>query len=132
VKAGYFHVGSFGLKINFVYLCLKFTGLAKMLFDDWKEKNIKSISKSLLWEYDLAKFDWDDMQTVVMQRVIERGWLEDFYAAIAMYGGIDKVREIIKCIPILSEKDMNFVCIVFNLKKEDLKCYTRKQLREQL
>jgi hypothetical protein len=127
-----FHLGSFGIKINFVFLYLKFNELAKMIFDDWKEKNIKSISKSLLWEYDLARFDWYNMQTVVVQRVIERGWIEDFYAVIAMYGGIDKVREIIKSIPILSEKDINFVCTVFNLKKEDLKCYTRKQLREQL
>jgi len=46
------------------------------MFTDWKErKDIKdTISKSLLWEYDLTNFDWDDMKTVVVQRVIERGW----------------------------------------------------------
>ena len=103
-----------------------------MIFDDWREKDIKNISRSLLWEYDLNNFDWNDMKVVVMQRVIERGWMDDFYAAINIYGGIDKVREIIKNIPVLSEKDMNFVCAIFKLKKEDLKCYTRKQLREQL
>jgi hypothetical protein len=115
-----------------VFLYLKFKDLAKMIFDDWKEKDIKSISKSLLWEYDLARFDWEDMKIIVMQRVIERGWFDDFYAAIQLYGGIDNVREIIKDIPVLSAKDMNFVCTIFNLKKEELKCYTRKQLREQL
>lgn len=104
-----------------------------MIFDDWKEKSInKKVSKNLLWEYDLTQFDWDQMRTVVMQRVIERGWRDDFYAAIRLYGGIDNVRNIIKEIPILSPKDMNFVCSVFDLKKEELKCYTRIQSREEL
>lgn len=104
-----------------------------MLFDDWKERDMqKGILKSLLWEYDLTNFDWENMKTVVMQRVIERGWLDDFYAAIKLYGGIDNVREIIKDIPVLSPKDMSFVCQIFNIKKEELKCYTRKRLREQL
>lgn len=101
-----------------------------MMFEDWKEKNINSISKSLLWEYDLSDFDWNYMKVVVMQRVIERGWMNDFYGAISIYGGIDNIREIIKDIPVLSDKDMSFVCSIFNLKKEELKCYTRKQLRE--
>ena len=34
--------------------------------------------------------------------------------------------------PSLSPRDMNFVCVVFNLKKEELKCYTRKLLRDRL
>lgn len=103
-----------------------------MLFSDWKKHNSVNISTSLLWEYDLNGFDWDNMQSIVVQRVIERGWIDDFYAAIRIYGGIDNFKSIIKQIPVLSEKDTQFVCSVFNLKKEELKCYTRKQLREKL
>ncbi|MDR2085843.1 MAG: hypothetical protein LBP72_01590 [Dysgonamonadaceae bacterium] len=102
-----------------------------MIFRDWRKKDLPDISKSLLWEYDLSDFDWYGMRTLVMQRVIERGWMEDFRAAIKKYGGINNVREIIKEIPSLSAKDINFVCAVFNLKKEELRCYTRKQLREE-
>lgn len=103
-----------------------------MIFKDWKSKDKNAgISPSLLWEYDLSDFDWYEMRILVMQRIIERGWMEDFYAAIKLYGGIRNVREIIKEIPCLSYKDMSFVCSVFNLKKEDLKCYRRRQLREQ-
>lgn len=103
------------------------------IFDDYKkDKSTPSISPSLLWEYDLSHFDWWKSRKIVAQRVIERGWLTDFYAAFNLYGGIDGFREIIKEIPNLSPRDMNFVCIVFNLNKEELKCYTRKLLREQL
>ena len=103
-----------------------------MYFDDWKDKSKNlTVSRRLLWEYDLSHFDWQDMRVVVMQRIIERGTTDDLYAAIRMYGGIENVREIIKQIPVLSDKDMNFVCNFFNLKKEDLKCYTRKLSREK-
>lgn len=77
-------------------------------------------------------FDWWKSRKIVVQRIIERGWLKDFYAAFKLYGGIEGFREIIKEVPCLSARDMNFVCVVFDLKKEDLKCYTRKLLRDQL
>ena len=102
------------------------------IFDEYKRHSAQSsISPSLLWEYDLTHFDWWKSRKIVVQRVIERGWLKDFYAAFNLYGGIDGFREIIKEIPSLSARDMNFVCIAFNLKKEELKCYTRELSREQ-
>lgn len=104
------------------------------MFQDWKEKVQENpcVSKHLLWEYDLEDFDWDDMQTLVVQRVIERGRPNDFYAILKLYGGIDGVKEIIKKIPQpLHPKDLAFVCTVFHLKKDDLLCYTKKLLREQ-
>jgi hypothetical protein len=105
----------------------------KMFFDDWqKHTKENKISKTLLWEYDLSDFDWQGMRRVVMQRVIERGWPKDFYAAIKLYGGIENVKEIIKTIPFLSPKDAAFVCAVFNIKKEDLQCLKRKQSRKKL
>lgn len=104
-----------------------------MIFSDWRQKSKGlQVSKTLLWEYDLSRFDWQRFRVIVMQRVVERGTMEDFYAAIRLYGGIAKVREIIKEIPTLSDIDMNFVCSVFGLKKEQLRCYTRRLSRERL
>ncbi|WP_455620796.1 DUF6922 domain-containing protein [Parabacteroides sp.] len=102
------------------------------IFDDYKKYGACSVSPSLLWEYDLSDFDWWKSRKIVVQRILERGWLEDYYAGFNLYGGIEGFREIIKEIPFLSPRDMNFACIVFDLKKEDLKCYTRKLLRERL
>lgn len=89
-----------------------------MVFGDWKQKSKGlTVSPSLLWEYDMERFDWQRMRVVVMQRVIERGSDEDMYAALRLYGGFRKVREIVKEIPVLAPIDMNFVCLVFGLKK---------------
>ena len=61
--------------------------------------------------------------------MIERGWMSDFYAAIRLYGGLDNFKQIIKELPYLPDRDMDFVCKIFELKKDELSCYTRKQLR---
>lgn len=88
------------------------------------------ISPSLLWDQDLERFDWQANRVLVVQRVIERGWPNDFCAAFDMYGGEQGLREIIKDIPHLSDKDTQFVCLYFDLRKEDLKCCTTKLSRQ--
>lgn len=89
-----------------------------------------TLSPALLWDQDLTAFDWQANRVLVVQRVVERGWPNDFLAAFNMYGGEIGVREIIKDIPYLSDKDMHFVCTYFDLKKEELKCYTTKLSRQ--
>ena len=102
------------------------------IFDDYiRNKGCCKVSKTLLWDYDLTQFDWQRSRKVVVQRIIERGWLRDYFAAFDLYGGIEGFREIIKEVPTLSAQDMNFVCTAFGLKKEELRCYTRRQLRRR-
>lgn len=105
------------------------------MWSDWKER-IKlepKVRQSLLWEYDLSGFDWQYMRALVVERVIERGRDEDYYAMFALYGGIEGVRQIIQDEVLnLSDKDIAFICTAFNLKKEELKCYIRKQSRQAL
>ena len=80
----------------------------------------------MLWEYDLERFDWQQMRNEVVQRVLERGRMDDFYAILNMYG-IEGVKAALREIPYMNDKDMNFACITFGLNKEELKCYTKKQ-----
>ena len=101
-----------------------------MFFDNYKQHKTARIRESLLWEYDLSRFDWQAMRLIVVQRVVERGRMEDFYALLNMYG-IEGVRESIKEKPVMSPKDMSFVCSVFDIKKEELKCYLRRQSHPQ-
>ena len=103
------------------------------IFDDYKDhKGEYAVSPSLLWEYDLSAFDWWKSRKTVVARILERGWLKDYFAAFDLYGGIEGFRNIIKEIPYLPSREIDFACIAFGLKKEELKCYTRKRLREQL
>jgi hypothetical protein len=104
-----------------------------MFFDGWEAtaKANPALRKELFWEYDLSTFDYHRLKGIVVERVIERGREEDFHAIFKLYGGTEKVREIIRDdVPYLSPKDMAFACAVFNLKKETLTCYTKKLLRQ--
>lgn len=97
-----------------------------MFFDDYKLHRIAQVRKTLLWEYDPDQFDWQSMRTLVVQRVVERGRMDDFYAIMNLYG-LEGVKDAIREIPYLNPKDLSFVCSVFELRKEELKCYTKQQ-----
>ena len=99
-----------------------------MYFDNYKEHTDAKINPSLLWEYDLAKFDFQQMRNVVIRRVVERGWPSDWYAALNLYGE-EGMKRAIKALPYLNDKDMNFVSVIFDIPLSELKCYERKLSR---
>ena len=99
-----------------------------MLFLEFKKEEIKEFKKvdpTLLWEYDLDNFNYQEMRNIVVQRVIERGRREDFYTIFNLYGE-DGVIEAIKQISYLNDKNMNFVSVMFQIPLNDLKCYKKK------
>lgn len=44
------------------------------------------IRKHLLWEYDWDSLDFAQMATVVIERVIERGWPAEWQEIVNFYG----------------------------------------------
>ena len=93
-----------------------------MLFDDWKDKSPLKISSTLLWDYDLSTFDWENGKLIVVERIVESGQDNDFYAAIQLYGGLEGFIEIVKQGPYLNERDMNFVSKAFRIDLNELQC----------
>ena len=94
--------------------------------EDYKKHPDARINPALLWEYDLDGFDFLKMRNVVVQRVIERGWPNDWWAVLNMYGE-KGIKEAIKTIPYLNDKDMNFVSKAFEIPLSEMKCYEKKQ-----
>jgi len=68
------------------------------------------ISRHLLWEYNLSTFDFDRSKKVVIERVIERGSLEDWRWMVGYYGR-EVVLEVARGSKQLSKKDRNFTGI---------------------
>ncbi|MBQ3657369.1 MAG: hypothetical protein II956_11075 [Bacteroidales bacterium] len=101
-----------------------------LYFADYKQHKDCKINPTLLWEYETEGFDFKAMRKIVVQRVLERGWTNDYYAMFNLYG-YRSVRQTVKDIPYLNDKDMHFVCQLFNLKKEELKCYKNKLSKPQ-
>ena len=92
-----------------------------MNFDRYKEHIDARINPCLLWEYDLSGFDYQQMRNVVVQRVVERGCPDDWYAALNLYG-VNGMKDVIKVLPYLNDKDMNFVSVLIEIPLSEMKC----------
>jgi len=84
----------------------------------------------LLWEFNLETFDYQKSRSMVVERVVQRGDTDDWLTVFNLYG-YEGVREQIKQIPYLNNKDMNFVRVIFEIPLTELRCYTRKRFPEQ-
>lgn len=76
-------------------------------------KDQPDISRHLLWEYDLETFDYDRSKRVVIERVIERGTLDD-WREIYRYFGEEQILAVARASKQLSAKDKGFTKIFVN------------------
>jgi|SRR5687768_4362591 hypothetical protein len=101
-----------------------------MYFDNYTNFPDASLNPRLLWEYNTKEIDFLKMRNLVVQRVVERGWPNDWYFILNTYG-IEGVKAAIQDIAYLNDKDMNFVSVLFNIPLTSLKCYEKKQSQPQ-
>jgi hypothetical protein len=66
-----------------------------------------NISPHLLWEYDIEKFNWERSYKIVIERVIQLGWLEDWREIYKFYGP-EKILETVEWSKQLDERDKRF------------------------
>lgn len=93
-----------------------------MYFDNYKDHSQARFNPGLFWEYDLSRFDFGAQTSLVVQRVIERGASEDFYALFNLYG-VETVRDTIKEIPTFSQRDIEFLSNILGIPYTELKAY---------
>lgn len=103
------------------------------IFNKYKDNKGKfKVNQTLLWDFDLETLNWQKHKATIVKRVIEFGRLSDFFAIFDLYGGINSVANIARNEVVdLSERDLQFMCQAFNLKKEETKCYEQRLLREK-
>lgn len=92
-------------------------------------KIVPNLHKRLFWDWRYDDIDWQKTYRSVIERVLERGTKEEWEEIIRFYGRsviIDALKNEIKYLPDYSIDD---ICNYFNLKKEELACYARKQSR---
>ena len=86
-----------------------------------------NLKKRLFWEYDYEHIDWQKEAAGIVGRVIERG-THDEWDELVKYYGKEKVIDILRNhIRFLPDEITADACGYFELKPDDLLCYTRKQ-----
>lgn len=89
-----------------------------------------NLHKRLFWDWRYDAIDWQKLYPSVIARVIERGTNEEWEELIRFYGKPVIISALKTDIKFLPDYTIEAVCKYFNLQKEELACYVRKQLRK--
>jgi len=96
---------------------------------------IKSVKRPdlpmvLFWDFDFEKLDWSRSYKTIIERVLDKGSSLDWEEMVRFYGRENVVKALTQDITYLSDMTMDAVCKYFQLDKEKLSCYTKKQLNQ--
>ncbi|MFN4315304.1 MAG: DUF6922 domain-containing protein [Chitinophagaceae bacterium] len=89
-----------------------------------------NLDKGLFWDWRYNEIDWQKNYRSIIERVLERGTKEEWEEIIRFYGA-PKIHTALKEeIKFLPDYIINSVSSYFNIRKEEMACYIRKQLRK--
>ena len=83
-------------------------------------------SDNLFWDADPSDLDFDRNRRYVVQRVLERGTVNDLRVVFHLYG-LSQVIATAKSLRTLEPKALSFIACVANEPREHFRCYTQKQ-----
>ena len=89
-----------------------------------------NLPKHLFWDQRYDEIDWVNGYRNIIARVIERGNEADWQEMLRFYGRDSVINALLHEIKYLPDFAIEDACNYFNLRKEELLCYTRKQLRK--
>ena len=100
-----------------------------------KESNIEFIkpilSNTLFWDTDISKVDFEKNAGHIIERVLQRGMLKDWFEIKKFYG-VDRLKKEIVQIRYLDKISLNYCSKYFKIPKEQFKCYNTEQSIRQL
>ncbi len=92
------------------------------------EKPVKPYdNKRIFWDVDYTKLDFEKRANFIIERVFERGDVEDIRMCRRFYGD-EKVATALLNAKWLMPHTVSLAIALFNNKQEDYKCYRQAQL----
>jgi hypothetical protein len=89
---------------------------------------LSKLSTYLFWDYDTKNLDPNIDINLILERVFTRGTEKDEKEAFDYYGS-NVIRDTVLNIKYFDKKTLNYLSIIFNISKEEFKCY-KKTLSE--
>jgi hypothetical protein len=87
--------------------------------------------KRIFWDVNFEKIDYDAKASFVIERVFERGDVDDIRNCRRYYGD-EKVREVLLKAKFLPWTRLFLASAVIDRPIEDFRCYTLRQLNPEL
>lgn len=93
------------------------------------KKNIPIFEKRIFWDVDFESLDYDKKASFIIERVFERGDVQDIRNCRRYYGD-DTVSNVLKNAKWLSLQTIHLAAAIFENKLTDFRCYNIQQLRQ--
>ncbi|HCZ36350.1 MAG TPA: hypothetical protein DHV26_10545 [Cytophagales bacterium] len=91
------------------------------------EKSKPIFHRRIFWDVDFDKLDYDLRYKFVIERVFERGDVEDIRQCRRYYGD-ETVKAALIHAKFLHDHTLKFVAVLFDIPIEQFRCYTLRQL----
>lgn len=84
------------------------------------------LSPVLFWDTDVRNLDYEKHARYIMEKVIMFGTLDD-WKKINEYYGRERIRTEMLKSRVLDPKSLSFLSCIFDIPKQQFKCYTQIQ-----
>ena len=87
--------------------------------------------KRIFWDVNFEALDYDKKASFIIERVFERGDVEDIRQCRRYYGD-EKVTEVLLNTKYLPERRLHLAAVVIDKPVTEFRCYTLRQLNPKL
>lgn len=84
------------------------------------------LSSYLFWDMDFDEINTEKNAAHIIEKVITRGQLEDWFL-IKEYYGLERIKNVALRLRYLDDKTLNFASRLFTIPKQEFRCYTMRQ-----
>ena len=100
--------------------------MQSQIFNMSTQSYISQLSPVLFWDMDKENMDVERHSAGLIQRVLERGNLQDWRLTRDFYG-MDRIVADCKRLRTLDPMALSFICMLSDTNKEDYRCYQFRQ-----
>ncbi len=87
------------------------------------------LGKHLFWDTPTDNVDLEKHARKIIERIVTRGRLEDWFA-MKDYYGLDRIKQEVVQIRSLDDKTHTFLASIFQIPKEDFRCFSNRLLNQ--
>ncbi len=89
------------------------------------------LSKTLFWDTDINNLDFEKHSRHIIERVLMRGMINDWFE-IKKYYGLERIKEEVLKIRYLDKVTLNFCSKYLKIPKQQFRCYNTEPSIRQL